>query len=745
MQKSSSILKQTLPGITAGFVIGILIIFIEISFASMIFSSELNMFLARGVGITLFGALIIGLITVFTSSFVGAISLPQDAPTAIMAVIAAAIAAEMRSVPGELLFATVMAALVLSALLTGGAFWLMGQFNLGRLVRFLPYPVIGGFLAGTGWMLFTGGIGVMSETPFDLTLLNAGILIRWLPGLIFALTLFFILRRYSHFLIMPSLLFAGVGVFYLVYYLNTGNIESAGANGWLLGPFPPGRLWQPAHALSFLRADWGIVLKHVAAMGSVILISTVSLLLNASGLEVLSRDDIDLNRELKSSALANLFAGFSGSPTGYPALSLSALANRLGGRNRTAGITAAIVIAFVLFFGASTLSIFPKMVAGGFLVFLGLSFLVEWVYDAWFKLSKLDYALVWIILLTIVSVGFLEGVGTGILIAIFLFAFNYSNINVIRHAMDGRQYRSHVMRPYLHQNLLREKGDRIQILTLQGYIFFGSAQKLLESIQERIANPELENLKFLVLDFRLVTGIDSTATYSFVRIKQLVDLHKVGLVLTHLGADAKTPTAQALLSGNEPVSAHLFAEIDQGVAWCEDQIIRIFTEVGLIAKPKTLFKILAESLPIADKDRDWSDYLNPFYAPDNSATESHLSQYFSRRKTKAGEILIREDEQESGLYFVERGKISAQIHGKEVRLLESGTVFGEVDYYTGQKANARYIADIPSELVHISTENLVKMEDEDPALAIAFHRFIAGILGKKLIDTSDSLRAFQQN
>ena len=59
-------------------------------------------------------------------------------------------------------FLTVVAATLVVTVLCGVVFLVLGTFRLGNLVRFVPYPVVGGFLAGTGWLLFKGGIYVAS-------------------------------------------------------------------------------------------------------------------------------------------------------------------------------------------------------------------------------------------------------------------------------------------------------------------------------------------------------------------------------------------------------------------------------------------------------------------------------------------------------------------------------------------------------------------------------------------------------
>ncbi len=456
-----------LPGISAGLVIGILVIFIEVSLASLIFSGDLDIFLSQGIGILLFGALILGIVITITSAIPSAIAFPQDAPAVILAAVAAAIVGAMTAADPEQVFATVVAAMMLSGILTGIFFWILGRFNLGQLVRFIPYPVVGGFLAGTGWLIIVGAIGVMTDVPFGLPLLQPDIIIRWLPGFLFGLLLYFALRRFSHFLLLPTLIVAGIGSFFLILYLNGMTIESAVSGGWLLGPFPAGSLWQPVTTLVLKEADWGVVASQAVTLSTVFLVGAISLLMNATGLEITTNSDLNLNRKLKIAGIGNILAGIGGSSPGYHSISFSTLSYRLA-PTRIVGLISALMVALVLFFGAGLIAMFPRLIAGGFLIFIGLSFLVEWLYDAYFKLSKLEYLLIWLILIVIAAFGFLEGVTVGTIVASIFFVINYSRIKVARHAFTGAEYQSHVMRPPYYQELIQKLGRFTFILELQG-------------------------------------------------------------------------------------------------------------------------------------------------------------------------------------------------------------------------------------------------------------------------------------
>jgi len=740
--------QEVLSSLSAGLIIGILIIFVEVSFSALIFSGELADFVAPAIGFNLFGALVMGIVVALSSSFPGSIILPQDTPAAILSVVAAAVVAAMPAARNEEAFATVVAAMMVSTIITGMLFWLMGRFNLGRLVRFIPYPVIGGFLAGAGWLLVVGAIGVMTEAPFGPALFQPDALPRWLPGLVFALALLILLRRFSHFLLMPALLLSGIGLFYLFYFISFGSVASASDQGWLLGPFPDNGLYEPVFNLVLTRADWRLVLGNIVNLSTIFLVSAIALLLNASGLELAVRKDISLNRELKSAGVANILAGLGGSMAGFHALSLSALGYRLGARSRLIGLFCAALVGFALFFGASLLSVFPKMIAGGFLLFLGLDFLMEWIYDAWFKLPKSDYALIWLILIVIAGVGFLEGVAVGIMVAGILFVINYSRTKVVRHAISGADYQSHVMRPRLYEQLLHQRGNSMMALELQGFIFFGTAYRLVEHIRARIENPDAPVLKYLLLDFRLVTGIDTSATLSFSRLMQLLEGRELDLVLTHMSPYVQRQIQKEVLTDAVATSWHIFSDLDHGFAWCEEQMIAVLASVGLAAKPKTFMQYLDESLPNATGETDWLDELNPLNRQRESPHLSRILAFMQRQEVEEDTVLLLEGEEVNALSFIEQGKVVAQTKTEdgqvtELRVLGTGTLFGEISMYTQGKATATIVTKEASVLYTLSRESLSQMETDDPELAIAIHRLIAGNLSRKLSQASHTIRALQ--
>lgn len=124
----------------------------SLSLAALVFGG-LGISEARAFGPILVGAGILGLVIALMSGLVGT---PQSNGAAVVAVATGLVAASATGSPDEQ-FALVMATLAVASLGTGLVLYLAGAFKLGRLIRFLPYPVVGGFLAATGWLLLAGG------------------------------------------------------------------------------------------------------------------------------------------------------------------------------------------------------------------------------------------------------------------------------------------------------------------------------------------------------------------------------------------------------------------------------------------------------------------------------------------------------------------------------------------------------------------------------------------------------------
>jgi SulP family sulfate permease len=707
-----------LASITAGVVIGVVEAILAISLAALVFGGYLAYFLADGIGLYLVAAALTLAILAWRAGSRGVVGSLQEAAVAVLAVVATTTAL---GAYGSLTraFLTVIAATMVVTLLTGITFLVIGRFKLGNLVRFVPYPVVGGFLAGTGWLLLKGGIYVASGVEVHLGTIGPMIgwetLKHWLPALAFGVILLLAVRLVKKPLLIPIVLAIGLALFVIGMLVTGSSIDDARTGLWMLGPYRSGWLFQPWTFRALTGADWSAVLGQAPGIAIVVLVAVIGALFNINGTEIVLHRDLDTNRELRDAGFLNVVSGALGGIPGYHALSLTALAERMSVDARAAGLIASLVPLAALVFGAAVIELIPRMIVGGVLVFLGLTFIVEWVWDKRRTLPKVEYVVVLVILTGIIAKGFLPGVVIGVVMAVVLFAVSYGRIELLHEVAFGDTYRSNVDRPPAERAALRTMGERVQILRVNGFVFFGSANALLERIRKRV---EAAPPRFLLLDLRRVTGVDASAVMSFVKVIHLAEANGFELVL----AGASDPVRKQLGRGGVVAADEVVRfepDFDRGLQRCEDVLL----EVGQVER-------LSGAGP-----GDALDSLPP-----------GLRTYLERVSLEEGTVLIRQDDPPDDVFVLESGRLSVEMatpQGTRIRLrtVRPGVVVGEIALYTGVPRTADVVAETPSVVLRLSRASIERMETAEPALAATLHRWLATTLSERLTDTQRAVGA----
>ena len=712
--------------LAAGAIIGAVEVVLAVAFAAFVFGGAIPRRLGDGIGLYLVAAALTLGFLAWRAGNRGVVGSVQDAATAVLAVLALSTAyraanivricqtASVGTCEAPDVFLTVVAATLVVTVLCGVVFFVLGTFRLGNLVRFVPYPVVGGFLAGTGWLLFKGGIFVASGVELHFRtiqlLVSPVTLKHWVPALAFGVLLYVAVRLVNKPLVIPIVLGIGL-VLFAVGMLATGSSIDAAKHGrWLLGPFESARLWEPWTLRALSGADWSAVLRQWAGIATAVFVATIAILFNISGTEVVLHRDLETNRELRDAGLLNVISGALGGIPGYHALSLTALAERMSVNDRVAGLIAAAVPLAGVIFGASVIELIPRMIVGGVLVFLGLAFMVDWVWDKRKVLPPLEYGVVLVILAVIIGPGYLPGVALGLVLAVVLFAVNYGRIELVREVAFGQTYHSNVDRPPSERARLRSMGGDVQILRVNGFLFFGSANGLLERIRKRV---EAGPLRFLVIDLRRVTGMDSSAVVAFVKVIGLAQAHGFELVLTGVSE----PVRKQLLRGgvSEGELVRFEPDLDRGLQRCEEVLLR-----DGAAEP-------------ADLDGDALAGMPPGLRP-----------YLERVSLEDGAVVIRQDEPPDDVYVLESGRLRVETvtpEGTRMRLrtLRPGVMVGELAMYSGIPRTADVVAETPSVVLRLSKTAIERMETEDPELAAALHRWLATTIAGRL---GESLHAF---
>ena len=580
---------RLVPSLIAGGITGMIGIIRAISYAALIFSGPLASELNVGVGMAIGSSALMSVVVALNSSLAGMIATPLAAPTVVLTVLAAGIAQQLGpAAEAQTLVLTVVAAIALGSLLTGLVLWGLGQWGWGQTLEFVPYPVVGGFMAGTGLLLVRGAFKVMTGT--DLTLgqipwfCQGTQCLQWLAGLAIAVVLLGVTKRVHHYLVMPGLLVLATVIFYGAVWGTHQPIAVVRAQGWLLGPFPQGSLWHPLTVGSLAQVQWGAIAQSLPILGLLVFVSLLSLVLTNGSIELAVEKDLDLNQELKAIGLANLVAGLGSTMAGNQALPSTLLVHRLGAANRLTGVFKALPCLLVLVLGPTFLGYFPKPILGSLLLFLGLDLLWQWLYGAWFKLPWVDYGIIWVTLIVINTSGFIPGIGLGFALAAAQFLVQCSRLDAVAAPAVAEDATVAAISPSVDVAL----EVAIETASLQSVLFFGNAKGMGQQLCDRLLHRASDHppLQYLILDFQPVRALDCSAAMSLGKVAKQAQKHDCTLIFCQLPEPCQRllVKSQALVLADSPV----LPTYAKAVEWCEAQMQSAST-------PKTLDTIEHET------------------------------------------------------------------------------------------------------------------------------------------------------
>ncbi len=710
---NASKFSRFLPSVIVGLVMSLLSVTVAISFMVVIFPESLQSYLSVGIQMGLIGVIVLSLFIALKSQAY-MLAKVQETFTVLLMIMVASLVGEL-STPeyAPQILPTTLVLIAASSLLAGLSLFLLGHFKLGSWIRFIPYPIMIGFIAGTGWLIIVGSFKVMT----DLEVKWANFPLFWqkehafhlLGGLVIAGLLIGIEKRYKHFLVIPFTLISLIVFFHLLFWLTP-----LSTHGWFLESLAQHQPKWPLLSLSdFYLVNWSVIWGQSFQFVVMIVTIAISLLLNLIGFELVVQKDLDMNQELKAAGIANLVTGFCGGLGGYQSLSFSVLGVQLQVDNRIVGFVTSFTALLLYFFGLNLISYFPRPLLGGLLFFTGFDLLVKWTYESWYKLPKIDYALAISVLVIIVGIGFLEGVSFGIFLAVILFVFQYSHIDVVKHALSGKTFRSRVDRPLEQEYFLKEQGEAIYILRLQGFLFFGTSYKIIHQIQQRLALSDTVTPRFVVIDFRLVTGMDASSLLTFSRLQQIAQKQHFQLIFTYLSKEVQKQIER--IQDHNTLS--LFSTLDEGLELCEQKLLSSSPPSVQNAGAASLFSLL-----------EMPEFL----------------LYFEKLHFAPGEYLIHQNSQSDELYFIESGQVSALLelpHKKNLRLraMIAGTIVGELGFYLHIPRTASVIADQPTTVYKLTQEAFKKMKVQHARLAEEFQGYLICVLAERIYQANETI------
>src|SRR5262245_5525607 len=712
---SSEILRDGIAGILSA----VVLIGNIISFGGLMFPGALS----AGIPTVIWAMLIgsgIGGVWIALSTSLPPLATGIDSPTgAVLVLLSATAGSEVLAAGGspQAAVQTVMVIFTAATLISGAMLYGLGACRWGHYFRFVPYFVVAGFLAAIGWFLIAGGFRMTTGRALTLASLSrewSVIEIVKLGVAVATIATLLALRRWvKSAYALPGALVAMC----LAGALILRSLHLTGAeNGWYLPS--PGTLthWSPFAVARSSRIDWPMVAAHIPQMFAVALVALISVVTKVSSIEVARQASGDLDREFRSHGVGSLVAAPFGGILSGMQIGTTRLLEQAGAATRLSGVVSSVTLGVVGLASFNPPGLIPVPIIAGLVFLLGYGFIVDTLWRPFAQRAWLDLVLALVIMIVCIGYGYLFGILLGLVSACCLFAFSYARIGVVRRHATRAAFASNVDRSLEASQYLREAGDAIYVYWLSGYIFFGSSESVFERIRSDIEAAPSRQVAFVVLDFGMVSGADSSAFVSLVKLRNLCDQQGVTIVYAALSFANRAALERGGFVGAN--SRHQsFADLDAALAWCEDQLLRkagLDKDTGLAGFEAWLQRQLGSSVKSAD-----------------------LLPYLERRDISDSQVLYREGEPADTVDLVAAGKLTvgiAQENGGSLlmRRIETQTVIGEMGFFRHSARSATVSSDGPVILYTLKRTNFEKMRRERPDLASAFDEFMLRILADRI-------------
>jgi len=709
-------LRRALNDVLGGSAASVLTVTFGLSYSLLIFTGPLAPYLSYGVAATFISSAVLAATIALGSSLPFAIAGPESSTAAMTGILASSLVERMAVADAAApLLAPVLITLGLASMTTGLVLCGFGMTRMGRAIRYVPYPVVGGFLGATGCLVLLGAVRVITGHRLQLATLdqfrNMLTLYELTAACAMAVVLYLTWHRSRSSFGLPLILIGGVIFAHIAFWLAGISSAEAQAAGWTFQPPPTVNVMMPWSAAEIARYPWYSLPELSGNLIAVVFVTATSTLFNTTGIEVAVHREANLERELSVTGIANMLSGAFGGYTGCISVSRSVLNFNSGGRGRLAGLTVAAISILMLAAAPVLLGYMPKFVLGGLLIYLGIDQLHKWIVQSRRRLSLVEYLSLLAIIVIIVQWGFIAGILIGVVIGCATFALSASRIDSIKYSFDGSEYRSSLDRSRDDQAVLSAHGGKIQGLNLQSYLFFGSANRLYQHVKSLLArHPEC---RFLVFDFKLVTGIDSSAAYSFAQIKRAAHDLGIRLVLVHLPAAAEKALRSSEFISHE---VSVIPELDHALEWCENEII-------------------SQHQDREGEEASLRDWFTQILGTEQDAAE--LVRRCERIEVEAGEVIVSAGDAADSMHFILDGRVGIMIpagDGRTTRVRSLGryTTIGEMGLVAHAPRSATIQAEIASVLYALSTHQFEAIKQENPALGQKLLTYFVSVMAERL-------------
>ncbi|MFA6143440.1 MAG: SLC26A/SulP transporter family protein [Sulfurimonas sp.] len=678
------------------------------------------------------GILGVATIGIVASAFGGTnrlISAPSAPAVAVLSAFALSCVAQ--DFGADLIFVMLM----IVALLAGIFQLLFGLIGLGKLIKYMPFPVVSGYLSGVGLYIFA------SQTPKFLGLpqgakfwdaLCTYTSWQWESIVVGLVTIVVMMYADRLFRVIPAVvvaLIAGIGAYALLGIVepalfvanNPLVIGELGGSGGI--DFVQMFLGRFDILKNFTLDDMELLFFPALTLAALLSIDTLK---TCVILDSMTHSFHDSNKELIAQGSANIVSSLIGGTAGSGSMGPTMVNLSSGARTSLSGVIegAMAIIAFVVL--GAFIGWIPVATLAGILMVIGLRMIDRHSVQL-LKTSKtaLDFLIIVIVAITALTVSLIAAAGVGLLLAIVLYIAQQIGASVVYRQLDGTEAKSKTIRSNDEDTFLRERGGEYSLYELHGSLFFGTANQLYTMLQE-----DLQYKKYIILDMKRVQTVDLTAAHILLQIKDILHDRDGYLILSRL--PHKLPSGDdmenyfnhvGLLKHLSPIK--VFDDLDDAIEWVESKILR---ENTLEMQKEELFE------------------LNEFdlFKGRNLDTLTEIETLLEAKSFKKGEVIYSQGDSTGEIFLIRGGSVRLMLpfnEQKNVHLstLTQGSFFGEFSFLEGSPHYTDTIAASDTTLYMISREAFDRFSEHHKKAALHFMQSLATVLAQRLKVTRTEL------
>lgn len=395
--------------------------------------------------------------------------------------------------------------LILATFIAGIILLLMGLLKLGKIIEYIPSPVIVGFTAGIGTIIFFGQInnffGISPKYPADAEFLsktiislqnavnfNLGAIILAFLTLAILITIPRITKK-----VPGSIIAVTITTAVVMFFPNFFHVKTVGDIGSI-----PTSLPMPI----FPEINLSIILHLLPAALTIAALAAIESLLSAVVADGMTSTKHNPNKELFGQGLANIASSIFGGMPATGAIARTATNVRNGAKSRWAAAFHAIFLLIIILIVAPLATKIPLAALAGILMFVAFN-MIEW--ERVFLIMKMPLSDVVVMLTTFlitVLVDLTTAIEVGFVLAAILFMKRMSDLYKVEE-MESKNFdeTTELIRRFHH--------PEISIYTINGPLFFGAASRFDQQFTSNLGGQK----PIKIIRMKYVPVIDATGLY----------------------------------------------------------------------------------------------------------------------------------------------------------------------------------------------------------------------------------------